>query len=496
MKVTSLALVALVSLPVTAATQESVAKQAAQTGSRVESSTVPITTSSAEGRQIYLEAQKLADEFHFTDAYAKYGEAIAADGDFALAYYGRALSAPTAATFFENLEKAVTRVDHASPAEQHMILALQAGTNSDPAGQLKHLNALVAAYPQDARPHFLLANYYNGRQEYKPAIEHYARAVELDPGFTPAYNVLGYANRALERYDDAERAFKKYIELQPNEPNPYDSYAEFLMKTGRFDGSIAAYRKALAADPAFTFSFIGIGNDQILQGRPEDARATFKEFYDKAVNDGLRRTALFWTAASYVHEWKRDDALATIRRMSAIAEKSGDLAALSGDHVLAGGVLLETGGSPDEALAEFRKAVEVIERADVSEDVKEATRRNNLYGEALVTIRKGDVAAAKSLAEAYRAKVEPLGVAFEVQQVHELNGRIALLESKPDLAVTELEQSNQQDPRNLWALSKAYEAKGDAGRARELAKDTADFNQLSFPYAYVRGEARKAVGES
>ncbi len=496
MKLTFLALVALVSLAALAAAQGSVAKQAAQTETRVESTALPITTSSAEGRRLYLEAQKLADEFHFPDAHAKYDEAIAADGDFALAYYGRALSAPTAAAFFEDLEKAVARVDHASPAEQHMILALQAGTNSDPEGQLKHLNALVAAYPQDARAHFLLANYYNGRQEYEPAIVHYARAVELDPGFTPAYNVLGYAYRALERYDDAERAFKKYIELQPNEPNPYDSYAELLMKTGRFEESIAAYRKALAADPAFTFSFIGIGNDQVLQGRPEEARATFKEFYDKAVNDGLRRTALFWTAASYVHEWKRDDALATIRRMSAIAEKSGDLAALSGDHVLAGNVLLETGGSPDEALAEFRKAVDVIEKADVSEEVKEATRRNNLYAEALVAIRKGDVAEAKSLTEAYRAKVEPLGVAFEVQQVHELNGRIALLESKPDLALTELEQSNQQDPRNLWALSKAYEAKGDSVRARELVKDTADFNQLSFPYAYVRGEARKALEQS
>jgi len=31
---------------------------------------------------------------------------------------------------------------------------------------------------------------------------------------------------------DAEKAFKKYIELVPDSPNSYDSYAEFLMTLG------------------------------------------------------------------------------------------------------------------------------------------------------------------------------------------------------------------------------------------------------------------------
>ena len=50
---------------------------------------------------------------------------------------------------------------------------------------------------------------------------------------------------------NAEAAFKKYIELIPNDPNPYDSYAELLLKMGKFDDSIAQYRKALAIDPNF-----------------------------------------------------------------------------------------------------------------------------------------------------------------------------------------------------------------------------------------------------
>jgi Flp pilus assembly protein TadD len=34
---------------------------------------------------------------------------------------------------------------------------------------------------------------------------------------------LGYAYRFLEKFDEAERAFKKYTELIPGDPNPYGS---------------------------------------------------------------------------------------------------------------------------------------------------------------------------------------------------------------------------------------------------------------------------------
>jgi lipopolysaccharide biosynthesis regulator YciM len=80
--------------------------------------------------------------------------------------------------------------------------------------------------------------------------------------------------------------------------------------------------------------------------------------------------------------------------------------------------------------------------------------------------------------------------------VHELAGRIALLEGNTDAAVAELKQASWQDPRILWQLYRAYRAKGDDKEARNLAQRAADFNQLNFAHAYVRNEARKALQES
>jgi hypothetical protein len=129
--------------------------------------------------------------------------------------------------------------------------------------------------------------------------------------------------------------------------------------------------------------------------------------------------------------------------MSAVAEKSGDEVALSGDLALMGDIVAETSGDSKEALARYRAAVESMERARAPDEIKEAARRNLVYDEALVAIRDGDLRTAKEKAEAYRRAVDAHDVPVEVQQVHELAGRIALEEGRLGEALAELGRGNQ-----------------------------------------------------
>ena len=122
--------------------------------------------------------------------------------------------------------------DKASNGERLLILATEAGANNNPAKQKEYLDQLVAAYPNDERAHFNLGGYYFGQQDYPQAIEHYRKATEIDPSYSTAYNLLGYAYRQSGDYANAEKAFQKYIELIPKDPNPYDSYAELLLEDG------------------------------------------------------------------------------------------------------------------------------------------------------------------------------------------------------------------------------------------------------------------------
>ena len=456
---------------------------------------IPITTSSEDARALYLKGRDLAEKLRATDARRYYEEAAGKDAGFALAYVGLANTSGTNREFVEAVTKAVGLAPKVSDGERHMVLALEAGLKNDPAGVLRHYTELVARYPTDERAQTLLANTYFGRQEYQNAIDHFVKATKINADFSQPYNQMGYAYRFLEKYGEAEAAFKKYIELIPGDPNPYDSYAELLMKMGRFDESIAMYNKALAIDANFVASYIGIGNDQLFKGQPAAARETFAKIATVARNTGEKRTAHFWTAAAYVHEGATDQALAEIEANYALSGAEEDRGTQSGDLNLMGDILREA-ERIDEALAKYGKAVEVSEAARVPAEAKAATRRNYLFEQARVAVAKHDLATAKTKAATYGAEVAARKVPFELRQQQELEGLIALEEKRYAAAAQAFGKANQQDPRILYLTAVALKGAGDTARAAAMAGKAGAFNQLSFNYGYVRAKAQKMQSTS
>jgi TolB-like protein len=76
------------------------------------------------------------------------------------------------------------------------------------------------------------------------------KALEIDDSLGEAHAVL--ANTAFYyEYDwtNAEREYKKAIELSPNYPTVHHWYGESLTCVGRFDESFAEYKRALELDP-------------------------------------------------------------------------------------------------------------------------------------------------------------------------------------------------------------------------------------------------------
>jgi tetratricopeptide (TPR) repeat protein len=81
---------------------------------------------------------------------------------------------------------------------------------------------------------------------------------------------------------------------------------------------------------------------------------------------------------------------------------------------------------------------------------------------------------------------------LRVKQAHELAGRIALAEKDYAAAIAELEQANEQDPRNLYRLYQAYQGKGDSAKAQEYCAQAAEFHSLpQLNYAFIRVKAQK-----
>jgi tetratricopeptide (TPR) repeat protein len=455
---------------------------------------IPITTSSDQARQSYLKGRDLADRLQARESLPYFQKAVAEDPNFAVAYLNLAGSAQNAKDFFANVNKAVALKDKVSEGERLWILGQEAGSNGFPLKQKDYYQKLVAQYPNDERAHNLLATVNFGLQDYKAAVQGYENAIRINPQYSPAYNLLGYAYRFLEQYDKSEQAFKKYIDLIPNDPNPYDSYAELLLKIGRYDDSITNYRKALQADRNFVASYVGIASNLDAKGDYESARKELQTLLNNAGNDGERRTAHFSMSVSYAAAGDLEKAIAEQEQMYQIAAKSNDSANMSGDLVTVGNLLLEL-GRVDEAQKKFEQAAKIIVDSNLSADVKRNAKEGLLFNTAEAKLKKGDFAAAKTAAAEFKKEVGGGDNPFQVRLAHEIEGRIALEEKQFDKAITELKQSNLQNPYNLYRLARAYEGKGDTANAATFYKKAANNNTIAnLNLALIRSKAKKAAG--
>jgi len=459
-----------------------------------ESGKIPVTASSAEARSSFLQGRHLLEELRITDARRYYADAVKADPQFALAYLGLANTSTTNTEFFDALAQATANKGTASDGEQMLIRALEAAVNGEPDVQRAQLESLVAAYPNDERAHNALAIFLFGQQEYEPAIAEYRAAIEIDPNFSPPYNQLGYALRTINDFVGAGGAFQRYTELIPDQPNPYDSYAELLMKTGRYKESITKYEMALEIDPNFVASYVGIANNLMFMGRTGEARESLEGLEQVARNDAERRQVCTWNAVAYLHEADSEGARAEIQRRYDIAAETDDRGAMSGDLNMMGDILLMAGRA-EQALDKYLASVEMSEAADIPADVKEATRRNHLFDLARTALWQGDVDGATATAAQYSEAVAVRKVRFEVQQSHELNALIAISNGNFDAALGELAQANQQNPRVLLLKGKTLKELGDTDAARIALTSVVDFNQLNVNLGYERPRALAMLEE-
>jgi tetratricopeptide (TPR) repeat protein len=186
-------LAAVVALSVAASSACNQTNHPTSASASSEAGKIPITTKSDDARNEFLQGRALADKLLAQDSLAHFDRALALDPEFASAELARCNASPTAKEFFEHQQKAVNLADKASEGEKLLILANQAGANGDVAKQKEYLEKLVAQYPGDERAHFALGGYYFGQQEFAPAIEHYKKATEIAPNYSPAYNILGYS---------------------------------------------------------------------------------------------------------------------------------------------------------------------------------------------------------------------------------------------------------------------------------------------------------------
>ena len=455
---------------------------------------VPITTSSEEAKKEFLRGRELAEAIRPRESTEAYLRAVALDSNFAMAHLNLAGGTLSAKESFAHLMKAIALAGNVSEGEKLIILAAEAGLNNDLAKQQQCYDRLIAAFPNDERVLYMVGDFHSGRREHAKAIEYLKKATELAPQFALPNNSLGYSYSGMKNYAESEKAFKKYAELVPDNPNPLDSYAELLMKTGKFDESIATYRKALEKDPHFYFSHLGIAANYLYKEKPDDAEAQLKKMYESAPDDFTRRNALFGLMTVYVDGGKWELALAEVEKQYAMGEKAGDNIQMV-SSLWTRADILRWMEKYDEAFAMYKKVAEIVETGDYPEAMKENTRRGFHNSAARVLALKKKFAEAEREADAYRADMEALKDPSSIKAAHALTGVIALEQKRYDKALLELGQADQEGVSVLYRTALAYLGKNDRPKAKELLTTVVQWNPaLSLDYAFIRQKAVKMLG--
>ncbi len=492
---------------------------------------IPITTSSELAREYFHKAEELAGCYHLGEAREYYLKAIKEDPDFAVAYCCLAFVTPNTEEVFERLEtadglsrpqngnpprqsklglslsgilsedasanminEASKRVNHVSKGERLWILGYNAMLAHDQSKFYDCMSKLVEMYPKDGRAHCMLGDYYWRNGDHRSAAEQFRIATELNPSDIWAFNMLGYNYALVDSYDLAKQAFKQCIALRPDEPNPYDSYAELLLRTGQHDESITNYQHALSLDSTFINARSGIAANLNYLNRHEEARDYLDWPPDSSLTIEARRMLQLSKAVSFLDQGNTPAAVEALEQRCRLANQSGTLYESALDHDAIGRILVEQG---ELAAAEtnFRMAKEIVEQSSLPPNVIERYKRffrmrMNCY----VAPLRGDITDTDTFISELK-KTPGAADDADLQRALNLCEAIRALAAEDfDTAIALFEQDKRGDPSIAYWLGHAYEQVGRIEDARQAYESITRQRLLnSIGLAMMRPRAQAAL---
>jgi TolB-like protein/Flp pilus assembly protein TadD len=116
------------------------------------------------------------------------------------------------------------------------------------------------------------AMYYAGR--YDEAIRNAKRSIELNPNIAYAYGVVAISLVAAGQYETALEYFDREEQLSPQSANLNSRFllrGQALAVLGRFDESIAAFRRSIEMNPADPLGWMALAIGLQVHGNVEEA---------------------------------------------------------------------------------------------------------------------------------------------------------------------------------------------------------------------------------
>jgi Tfp pilus assembly protein PilF len=444
---------------------------------------LPITTSSPEAARLFEEGLHFFYDVHPEQTLGKWREATRKDPNFAQAwvYIMSLTSDPVEAK--QAAEKAQMASQNVTRGEKLLAKWMISKNEGHFVDAIAAMNDLLAMYPRDPELNFEAGLWLFFQGEYQASDKLLKRALEVDPNFMAALNIIGYDLAAMHQYSQAIASMKRCVEAEPNEPNPHDTLAEILQEAGRLEESLAELREGLKLDPKFYYSHLRMGDDYALLGKQERAREEYaKAPPTMAFSPGLGLKCQTQSAVTYARE---GDVKQTRVQLAAVLEEATKLQVNDCRSLIQQDLAL-LADSRAAAFQHLDEAEAVLQAGPISEEAHIEQLVRTLRIRARMAAEAGEL----EMANATVARLQKMfrdNPSNEVERAYNgANGALLAAESKIGAAIEAL-QEDPEDPFSLAKLAELQAASGNAQDAEETrARLRADYGPGLEDWLVVR----------
>jgi tetratricopeptide (TPR) repeat protein len=241
-------------------------------------SEVKWSTTSADALRHFEEGVAHWEKFYYAEAAESFKQAIAADSMFAVAWGRMGLLHmhtldETAAR--REVTRALMLSSRATDRERLLVRLWYYRVMYENVRAAAVADSLIALCPKEAEAYLVRGQLYAEEKNIEAAVNMFERAVAADTGYALGVMSLGYAYSDLGEQDKAVGYMQRYIRMAPDAADPRASYADILLRAGRYDEALEQYRVSLARKPDYWYSVRQIGGVYALLGRLGDARKEF-----------------------------------------------------------------------------------------------------------------------------------------------------------------------------------------------------------------------------
>lgn len=445
------------------------------------------STASAEAISAYIEGVRLTNNFYYTEAQGMFENAISYDSTFALAWARLAViefNTQNQNRAYEHIDRAIELSTKSTLREQLFVRMWDRQIHFANKEAAAIADSLIEVYPDDPEPYVFRGQLFELEQNLEAAVKLYRKASTLDTTYAPAAMSLGYAYSTLNEQEKALGFMERYIRLVPEAADPRASYADLLLRVGRYGEALDQYKQSLQLKPDYWYAINQIGIVYRILGKLNAASAQFDSGFTYIPHSPqLEASHIAADAELEIRRGRHQQAIDLYTRALSL-----DSANLSASY----GMVF--------ALAELKK---LGEAESMLERVREELERRNLKeSQAMVgfNLTRAKILADQGrLDEARQACDEALGFTSPLTRpsVFRQIAEIAIKQDAVEDALDACEEAlsvNPNSPDALLTLTRAYHARQDirmtheiGNRLLELWKDAdSDFVSLK--------ELRKLIG--